>query len=80
MKGMSARVVVVQHNFYYLIMFQDVRIGVDTVDGSIVGEFTGGEGSIECWDGRGNISYLVEERAAISSQLWYVWLRNQKAY
>ena len=66
---MSARVVVVEHYFYYLIMFQDVRICVDPVDGSIVGEFTGGEGSIERWDSGGNIGDLIEERAAISNQL-----------
>ena len=64
---MAARVVVVQHYFYYLIMFQDVRIGVDTVDGSIVGEFTGGEGSVKCWDSGSDIGYLVEERAAIAN-------------
>ena len=77
---MSARVVVVEHYFYYLIMFQDVRISVDPVDGSIVGEFTGGEGSIKRWDSGGNIGDLVEKRTAISSQLRYVWLRNPKAY
>ena len=41
MEGMSASVVVVEYYFNYLIMFQDVRIRVDPVDGSIVGEFTG---------------------------------------
>lgn len=69
---MSARVVVVQHDFYDLIMFQDVRISIDTVDGSIVGEVTGGEGGIERWDGRGNIGNLVEEGAAITRQFRYV--------
>ena len=75
---MSAGVLVVQHDFYDLIVFQDVRISV-AIDSSVVSEFAGGEGSIERWDGGGNVSYLVEEGAAIARQ-WCVWLRSRKAY
>ena len=71
MEGMSASVVVVEHNLYNLIVFQDMRIGVDAVDGVIVREFTSGEGSVEGWDRGGNIGYLVEERAVIASQLQF---------
>ena len=74
MEGMSTRVVVVQYDLNYLIVFEDVRISIDTVDCGIVGEFTGGESSIECRDSGRNICYIVEERAGIASQLCFVWL------
>ena len=75
---MSARVLVIQHDFYDLVMFEDVGISI-AIDGSIVGEFTGREGSVERWDGGGDIGYLVKEGATIARQ-WCIWLRDQKAY
>lgn len=69
MEGMSSRVVVVKDYLYDCIVFQDVRVAVDAVDGSVVGEFTGRESSIEGWDFRSNVCDFVKERTIIASQL-----------
>ena len=80
MEGMSARVVVVEYDFYDLIVLQDVWIRVDAVYGSIVGKCSGGEGSIEGRDGRGNIGDFVEECATVASQLRSHYLGRKDAY
>lgn len=67
MEGMSAGVEVVKYNLYNVIVFQDVRIRVDAVDGGVVGEFTGGESSVEGRDRGENVGYVVKEGAAIAS-------------
>ena len=41
MERMSACVVVVEDNLYDVVVFQDVRIGVGSVDGCVVGEVAG---------------------------------------
>ncbi len=46
-KRMSARVIVVENDLNNGIVFEDVGIRVDAVDGGVVGEFTSGEGSVE---------------------------------
>lgn len=76
MEGMSAGVEVVEYNLYHVIVFQDVRIRVDAVNGGVVGEFTGGESSVEGRDGGENVGYVVEERAAIASQLRHFWVEK----
>lgn len=76
MERMSAGVEIVEYNLYNVIVFQNVRIGVDTVDGGVVGELPGGESSVEGGDRGENIGYVVEERATIASQLRYFRLEN----
>ena len=63
MERVPARVVVVEYYFYNVIVFENVRIGIDAVDGGVFGEFACGESSVEGWDLGADIGYLVEERA-----------------
>lgn len=44
-------------------------VGVYAVDGGVVGEIAGGESSVEGWDFRADVGYIVEECARIASQL-----------
>ena len=71
MEGVSARVVVVEYYLYNVIVFENVRISVDAVDGDVVGEFASGESSVEGWDLGADVGYIVEECAAKASQLRY---------
>lgn len=76
MEGVSARVVVVEYYLYNIIVFENVRIGIDAVDGVVFGEFACGESSVEGWDLGADIGYLVEECATKESQLGYSQLER----
>ena len=71
MEGMSARVEVVEYDFYDVVVFKDVRVRVDAVDGGVVGKCTGRKCSEEGWDFGADVGYLVEECAMIASQMRY---------
>ena len=64
MEGMAAGVLVVDDNFNHVVVFQDVRVGVNAVDGGVVGVMAGGEGGEDGWDLGGEIGDFVEEGAA----------------
>lgn len=76
MEGVSAGVEIVEYNLYNVIVFQNVGIRVDAVDGGVVGKFASGECSVEGRDRGENVGYIVEERAAIASQWQYFWVEN----
>ncbi len=61
-------------------MVEDVGISVDAVDGGVVGEFTGGESSVEGWDFGGHVGNFVEECTAVASQARYLRLKGGHAY
>ena len=48
-----------------------MRVGVEAVDGGIVGEIAGGESGIEGWYYRSDVGYVVEECTRMASQLRY---------
>ena len=62
---MFARVVVVEHNLYNVIVLQDKRVGVAAVNGGVVGEVAGGEGSVEGGNFGTDVGDVVEEGADI---------------
>ena len=69
MEGVFACVVVVEDYLYDFVVLEDVGVGVDAVDGGVVGEVAGGESSVEGWYDRADVGYIVEECARIVSQL-----------
>ena len=71
MEGMFACVIVVEDDFYNVVVLQDVGVGVDAVDGGVIGKVAGGKSGVECRDFRADVSYVVEECARGPSQLQY---------
>lgn len=60
---MFACVVVVEDDFYNVVVLQDVGVRVDAIDGGVVGKVAGGKSGVECRDFRADVSYVVEECA-----------------
>ena len=78
MERVSPRVEIVEDDLDNVVVFKDVGIGVDAIDGGVVGGRTSGEGSVEGWDRGTDVGDVVEECAIMTSQSRLFGLEGKK--
>lgn len=77
MERVLAGVQTVQNNFYHLVLFQDISVGIGPVDAWITGRLSRAQSGVKRGHFGSNISLIIEERAAgLVSFCW--WCRVPK--